>query len=64
MKRKRTKNTLAIVAVAAAMPVKPKMPAMSDIIKNTSAQYSINLHSLLFEFQINYNILKMVKLLL
>lgn len=30
-------------AVAAATPVKPKIPAMTEIMKNTSAQYSMNI---------------------
>jgi hypothetical protein len=38
IKRNNTKNILAIPALAAATPVKPKMPAMIDIMKNTSAQ--------------------------
>jgi hypothetical protein len=38
MKRKRTKNTFAMAALAMAIPVKPRIPAIIDIIKNTSAQ--------------------------
>jgi hypothetical protein len=41
IKRKKTKNILAIPALAAAIPVNPKTPAMIDIIKNISAQYNI-----------------------
>jgi hypothetical protein len=34
-------STFAIPADAVAMPMKPKMPAMIAIMKNTIAQYSI-----------------------
>jgi hypothetical protein len=38
IKRNRTKKTFAMAALATATPVKPKIPAIIDIIKNTSAQ--------------------------
>jgi hypothetical protein len=38
IKRKSTKNTFAMAALAAAIPVKPKSAAITDIIKNTIAQ--------------------------
>lgn len=47
-KRNSTKNICAIAALAAATPVKPKIPAIIEMIKKTTAQYSISISPVVY----------------